>query len=242
MGFFVVKRLLSNNFEETKLNFQVFLINKKEVHILNSLSNENIIKYFDSEIHEREFYIYMEYVPMGSLKYIIDHFGPMNESSLKIYLRQIVEGLKYLHSEGVVHRDMKCSNILVDTNGIVKLSDFGSSAVVEPLSKSCCFNSLKGTLPWMAPEVICQQIYGKKADIWSLGCCVLEMLTGKTPWDNMENKIQAFQIIGKSDNIPTFPQNISKTLEDFLLLCFKRDPKERADIQTVAEHEFLSYN
>ena len=100
----------------------------------------------------------------------------------------MLEGLKYLHGNDIIHRDLKCANVLVDNMGVIKLSDFGASKKIlqsfddygvksEKLSKSVI-----GSPYWMAPEVIKKTGHGKPADIWGLGCCVLEMLTSKPPW------------------------------------------------------------
>jgi serine/threonine protein kinase len=98
----------------------------------------------------------------------------------------MLEGLKYLHLNGIIHRDLKCANVLVDNMGVIKLSDFGASKrIIEELnyeSSDSMSKSLKGSPYWMAPEVVRKIGHGKPADIWSLGCCVLEMLTSKPPW------------------------------------------------------------
>ncbi len=173
--------------------------------------------------------------------------------------------MEYLHSKGIVHRDIKSANILLDVKGYIKLFDFGCSAqYLENSTKisstsvgNICTNntdaldmnvnnseefldSLKGTLPWMAPEVVCQKKYGKKADVWSLGCTVLEMATGKPPWGKLDNFYQAMIKIGKSNDIPDIPNDISQNLRDFLLVCFRRNPKERPSIKKLKEHIFVN--
>lgn len=187
-------------------------------------------------------FIYLEYISGGSIKYIVDKYGALNENLTKIYLRQILDGIEYLHSKKIVHRDIKCANILLDSNGEIKLSDFGCSAQIidAQLSRSDNFlDSLKGTIPWMAPEVICQIKYGKPADIWSLGCTLIEIATGKSPWGNLDNCYQAMAKIGKTNCIPEIPLFLSDKFKDFLIKCFKRNPKERATIKELKEHPFL---
>lgn len=99
----------------------------------------------------------------------------------------MLEGLQYLHGNEIIHRDLKCANVLVDNMGVIKLSDFGASQRIE---QACGFNtddftqseSFKGTPYWTAPEVLRQIEHNYPADIWSIGCCVIEMLTSKPPW------------------------------------------------------------
>jgi serine/threonine protein kinase len=163
----------------------------------------------------------------------------LQERLIRLYLKQILEGLGYLHTNGIIHRDIKSANILLDLNGNIKLSDFGCSGQIYNSAESEIFSSLKGTIPWMAPEVIRQNKYGKKADMWSLGCTVLEMATGEVPWGKLENYVQALFKIGRSEATPLIPENLSENLKDLLRLCFKREPKERPTIEMLKKHAFL---
>ena len=99
------------------------------------------------------------------------------------YTYQILQGLEYLHALGIVHRDIKSTNILVDEQGVCKISDFGSAkTTLEDNMESMKYMTVCGTPYWMAPEVIKQEGHNRKADIWSLGCTVFEMATGRPPW------------------------------------------------------------
>jgi serine/threonine protein kinase len=182
----------------------------------------------------------MEYIPGGSLRTLIDEYGSLNEKLIKIYVKQILTGLNYLHNKGIVHRDLKSENILIDLNGSIKLTDFNCAGRINPSGDSNILNSLKGTIPFMAPEVILQNNYGRKADIWSLGCIILEMYTSEAPWGNIANMLDAICKIGKSGEIPKIPADASNDLKDFLLNCFKRNPKERANVDILLNHKFLS--
>jgi serine/threonine protein kinase len=205
------------------------------------LSHENIIKLLGSEINNEELFLYMEYVSGGSLRSLLDIFGGFNEKLIQKYLSQILQGLKYLHNLGIIHRDLKCANILLDPSGKVKISDFGCSKQIISQSKNELLQSLKGTLPWMAPEVVCQNKYDMKADIWSLGCLVLEMLTAKIPWGKMENYMQAILKIGRTNNTPDIPDNISINLKDFIQQCLCRDPLQRKTVDELLMHPFILY-
>ncbi|XWS25213.1 hypothetical protein CRYUN_Cryun27aG0050300 [Craigia yunnanensis] len=154
-----------------------------EIALLSQFEHENIVQYYGTDKDESKLYIFLELVTKGSLLNLYQQYN-LRDSQVSAYTRQILHGLKYLHDQNVVHRDVKCANILVDASGLVKLADFG-------LAKATKFNdvkSCKGTAFWMAPEVVNQkgQGYGLPADIWSLGCTVLEMLTRQIPYYHLE--------------------------------------------------------
>ena len=108
----------------------------------------------------------------------------------------MLEGLAYLHQKDIVHRDLKCADILVDNKGTIKLSDFGASKIIveeeltNPQSFMYATTSQVSSSSWMAPEVLNKQILGKPSDIWSIGCCVVEMLNSKPPWSELKNNEQ----------------------------------------------------
>jgi len=156
---------------------------EEESKLLSELQHKNIVTYYGSERDKEFLKIYMEFVDGGSIASLIKTYGPFSENIAARYTKQILEGLEYLHYHNVVHRDIKGANVLVTRNGIVKLSDFGSAKRICSYEKS-----MIGTIAWMAPEVIAAKGYNWFADIWSLGCTVFEMLTGKPPfWGNQVN-------------------------------------------------------
>ena len=150
-----------------------------EVDVLKQLKHENIVQYLGTERTEDAIHIFLEFVPGGSIASLLAKFGPFPESVIRVYTRQILRGLEYLHQKGIMHRDIKGANILIDKRGTVKLADFGASKKIEDLATvgSGC-KSIRGTPYWMAPEVIKQTGHGRPADIWSVGCTVIEMATG----------------------------------------------------------------
>ena len=132
-----------------------------EINLLRSLKHANIVRYIGTEITPDSLSIFLEYVPGGSLKALIDKFGPLEESVVRSYTRQLLLGLEYLHRNGIAHRDIKGANCLVGNVGVVKLSDFGASkqwrtAPTSSGSGNSLHNSgeIRGTPSWMAPEVI----------------------------------------------------------------------------------------
>jgi serine/threonine protein kinase len=212
---------------------------EQEIKFLSQFKHENIVQYYGSETTEDRFYIYLEYVHPGSInKYISQHCGAMTESVVRNFTRHILKGLAFLHSQKIMHRDIKGANLLVDVNGVVKLADFG---MAKHLSTATPNLSLKGTPYWMAPEVV-QATLGKDVgydlavDIWSLGCTIIEMFTGKPPWSGLEGPAAMFKVLNKD---PPIPDNLSSEGKDFLRGCFRRNPAERPTATKLLEHPFI---
>ncbi|XP_023636752.1 mitogen-activated protein kinase kinase kinase 3 [Capsella rubella] len=206
-----------------------------EIAQLSQLQHQNIVQYRGITKDASNLYIFLELVSQGSLLKLYQRYQ-LRDSVVSLYTRQILDGLKFLHDKGFFHRDIKCANILVDTNGSVKLSDFGLTKV----SKLNDIKAYKGTPFWMAPEVVNTKgndEYGSPADIWSLGCTVLEMLTRKIPYSDLE-PIQALVRIRKG-MLPEIPDTLSQEARHFILNCLKVNPDERPTATKLLNHPFL---
>uniref|UniRef100_A0A804M4I5 mitogen-activated protein kinase kinase kinase n=1 Tax=Zea mays TaxID=4577 RepID=A0A804M4I5_MAIZE len=212
---------------------------EQEIKFLSQFKHENIVQYYGSETIEDRFYIYLEYVHPGSIhKYVHQHCGSLTEAVIRNFTRHILKGLAFLHSQKIMHRDIKGANLLVDINGVVKLADFG---MAKHLSTAAPNLSLKGTPYWMAPEVVRATLdksagYDLAVDIWSLGCTIIEMFTGKPPWSGLEGPAAMFKVL-RTD--PPIPDNLSPEGKDFLRCCFKRNPTERPTANKLLEHPFI---
>ncbi|KAG2390408.1 Mitogen-activated protein [Vigna angularis] len=213
----------------------------QEIKILHQLNHPNIVRYYGSEIVGNHLYIYMEYVHPGSIsKFMREHCGAMTESVVRNFTRHILSGLAYLHSNKTIHRDIKGANLLVNGSGIVKLADFGLAKILMGNSYDL---SLKGSPYWMAPEVVKGSIKNESnldvvtgIDIWSLGCTIIEMLTGKPPWSEAEGASAMFKALQES---PPIPETLSSVGKDFLQKCFQRDPADRPSSSTLLKHAFV---
>ena len=187
--------------------------------------------------------IFCEYMPGGSLAAFVRNFGPIKELHLlAFYTKQILEGIKYLHDERVTHRDVKGDNILFDLQGFLKLADFGCARKIDlsPAGSTLVMKTMKGSLPFMAPEILIGDGYGRPADIYAPGCVVIEMITGKHPWGGFDNLMQAMYKIAMSDKGMDLPEDISIDARNFISKCVAKDPKERGTAGELLLHPFIT--
>eukprot|EP00118_Oscarella_pearsei_P006534 m.29662 g.29662 ORF g.29662 m.29662 type:complete len:1144 (+) comp31207_c1_seq2:136-3567(+) len=217
-----------------------------EVGLLRSLKHRNIVGYratsFDEDTNTVN--IFMEFVPGGSISSLLQRFGPVQESVFRNYCRQILNGVAYLHTKGVVHRDIKGANCMVCPTGVIKLIDFGCAKqyCVQTdfsLSQSGLFKSMNGTPYWMAPEVVTESGYGRKSDIWSVGCTIFEMATGKPPWSEL-NPTAAIFHIGSGADPPLLPGKFSQLAVEFVAQCLTKDKRQRPSAVQLQQHAFVN--
>ncbi|NXY84302.1 M3K19 kinase, partial [Alcedo cyanopectus] len=207
----------------TEKEYQKF---HEEVDLLKTLKHVNIVTYLGTCLEDNILSIFMEFVPGGSISSIINRFGPLPEIVLCKYTKQILQGVAYLHDNCVVHRDIKGNNVMLMPNGIVKLIDFGCARRLAWVSLSGTHSemlrSVHGTPYWMAPEVINESGYGRKSDIWSVGCTVFEMATGKPPLASMDRVAAMFYIGAHRGLMPALPATFSSSAVDFVHACLTR--------------------
>ncbi|EAR92961.2 cyclin-dependent kinase-like Serine/Threonine kinase family protein (macronuclear) [Tetrahymena thermophila SB210] len=214
-----------------------------EVKILKQMRHKNIVRYYGIQEHKAKDHIGIvcEYVSGGSLWRLIQKFGKFSEPLIRKYTTDILYGLQYLHYHGITHRDIKGANILVDSDGVCKLADFG---LAKSISQEIDEGQLKlpqGTPNWMAPEVCRSGTCNSRfSDIWSLGCTVYEMITGKPPFSNFLAETIILRV-GLLKQPPQFLENlqISEKLSDFLLHCFQIKPEERWNVDQLLQHPFI---
>lgn len=218
---------------------------KREISLLRDLQHPNIVQYLGASSSAEHLNIFLEYVPGGSVQTMLNSYGALREPLIRNFVRQIVTGLAYLHGREIIHRDIKGANILVDNKGGIKISDFGISKKIEAsnILNGAGNNknrpSLQGSVFWMAPEVVKQTSYTRKADIWSLGCLVVEMMTGTHPFPDC-SQLQAIFKIGGAKISPTIPPHASAEAQTFLNQAFEVEHTKRPSAEELLFSPFLN--
>lgn len=230
--------------KSTELSHSMFL--QKEQSFLSKLSSPYVVKYigFDitNENNKTMYNLCMEYVPGGTLHDVIQrHGGQLHEPMIRLYTRHILQGLHYMHTNRLVHCDIKSQNVLINKDG-AKIADLGCARFVMEVASQEGGDTLatvSGTPVFMAPEVARGEEQGFPADIWAMGCTVIEMATGSNPWAELNDPVSALYKIGFSTKVPEFPGWLSEKAKDFLSKCLRRDPKERWTAKELLDHPFL---
>eukprot|EP01098_Paradermamoeba_levis_P009339 TRINITY_DN3886_c0_g1_i1.p1 TRINITY_DN3886_c0_g1~~TRINITY_DN3886_c0_g1_i1.p1 ORF type:complete len:252 (+),score=68.95 TRINITY_DN3886_c0_g1_i1:683-1438(+) len=210
-----------------------------EIGIMKDSHHPNIVHYFDSYIVEDKLWVVMEYMGGGPLTDVLEQFDQiqLTEPQIAHCCKEVLTGLAYIHSLHRIHRDIKSDNILLGSNGDVKLADFGYAAQLTQNKQKR--NTIVGTPYWMAPELIRGQAYDTKVDIWSLGIMAMEMAEGEPPYMEFPPLRALFLISTKG--IPGLKEadKWSSSFQDFLSKCLEKDVEKRPFAEDLLKHPFL---
>ncbi|SPO24727.1 related to SSK2 - MAP kinase kinase kinase of the high osmolarity signal transduction pathway [Ustilago trichophora] len=268
-GLMAVKEIRFQDISSTPSLYQQI---KDEMEVMSMLSHPNIVEYYGIEVHRDRVYIFEEYCQGGSLAALLEHGRIEDETVIQVYTLQMLEGLIYLHSQGIIHRDIKPDNILLDHMGVLKYVDFGAAKILAKNSRTIqrsrktgglgnigmmaqgmdggkqggpagAMASLQGTPMYMSPEVIKgnADVPQSAADIWSLGCVVLEFATGKRPWSNFDNEWAIMFHIGMAEQHPALPDpsQLSPMGIEFIRQCLTINPRQRPTAIQLKEDPWM---
>lgn len=229
----------NNNAPSSNLHKKMIDALQHEMSLLKELQHENIVTYYGSSQEGGNLNIFLEYVPGGSVSSMLNNYGPFEEPLIINFTRQILIGVAYLHRKNIIHRDIKGANILIDIKGCVKITDFGISKKLSPINNDDQNKraSLQGSVYWMSPEVVKQTATTSKADIWSTGCVVIEMFTGKHPFPDF-SQMQALFKIG-TNVTPEIPSWASQKGRDFIRKTFELDYQRRPTAIELLQDSWL---
>ncbi|XP_065371701.1 mitogen-activated protein kinase kinase kinase 4 isoform X1 [Calliphora vicina] len=217
----------------------------EELKILEGIKHENLVRYYGIEIHREELLIFMELCSEGTLESLVELTGGLPEGLTRRFTAQLLSGVAELHKHGIVHRDIKTANIFLVAGGnSLKLGDFGSAVKIQAhTTVPGELQGYVGTQAYMAPEVFTKTNsdgHGRAADIWSVGCVVVEMASGKRPWAQFDSNFQIMFKVGMGEK-PEAPETLSQEGHEFIEHCLQHDPKDRLTALELLEQHFCKY-
>ncbi|XP_072045102.1 mitogen-activated protein kinase kinase kinase 1-like isoform X2 [Amphiura filiformis] len=213
----------------------------REIKLLVELDHPNIVRLLGATQHNGHFNLFVEWMAGGSVATLLSSYGAFEESVIVSYLRQLLIGVGFLHEKQVIHRDLKGANLLLDSTGQqLRIADFGTAATMASrVTGSSEFKGqLIGTIAFMAPEVLRGATYGRSCDIWSIGCCLIEMATGEAPWNAsiISNHLQLIFKIASTQGPPPIPESLSPGMRDLTLRCLESNAENREPASELLKH------
>ncbi|KAK9831906.1 hypothetical protein WJX81_007961 [Elliptochloris bilobata] len=206
---------------------------RQEIEILGNLRHENIIKMLDWFETKTDFCVVTEFAH-GELFEVLEDDQRLGEAEVQRIAKQLVQALHYLHSNRIIHRDMKPQNVLIGANGVVKLCDFGFARAMS--SNTVMLTSIKGTPLYMAPELVQEMPYTEAVDLWSLGVILYELFVGQPPF--YTNSI--YSLIHHIVKDPVkYPESISPQFRSFLQALLNKVPQQRLSCEQLLQHPFV---
>ncbi|XP_076029733.1 serine/threonine-protein kinase Chk1-like [Oratosquilla oratoria] len=218
----------------TEEDEQEFLIHRRLDHV-------NVVMLLSAEQEGNEMLLYLEYAAGGDLSDEIEHCG-LGDEKAHFYFVQLVNGVDYLHAQGIAHRDLKPKNLMLSEDRVLKIGDFGLSAEFLYGGEEVYLRGADGSRSYMAPEVFSRRYRGPPADIWSCGIILVEMVTGRTPWrrarprDSTYHQWMQLQHLKKISDDPRPTSSSDTSVVELISYILTPDPEERATLPGIKEN------
>uniref|UniRef100_A0A3P9LGG1 Serine/threonine-protein kinase PLK n=1 Tax=Oryzias latipes TaxID=8090 RepID=A0A3P9LGG1_ORYLA len=207
----------------------------REIELHRALNHRHVVHFYHHFEDKENIYILLEYCSRKSLAHILKARKVLTEPEVRYYLRQIVSGLKYLHEQEILHRDLKLGNFFVSESMELKVGDFGLAAKLEPVGnrrKTIC-----GTPNYLSPEVLNKQGHGCESDIWALGCVMYTMLLGRPPFETTNLK-ETYKCIREARY--SLPSSLSPQAKQLISNLLAKIPEDRPNLDHILRHDFFT--
>ncbi|XP_070563625.1 mitogen-activated protein kinase kinase kinase 1-like [Ptychodera flava] len=213
----------------------------EEIAMLARMDHPHVSRLIGATQQGAHFNLFVEWMPGGSVASLLERYGAFQEVVIVRYMRQILHGIAYLHENQVIHRDLKGANLLIDSTGHhLRIADFGAAArmAAKTTMTGEFQGQLLGTIAFMAPEVLRGETYGRSCDIWSIGCCLVEMSSSKPPWEagELSNHLALIFKIASAKGPPKIPDYLSPALRDLGIRCLEHQPEHRPPAKELLKH------
>ncbi|XP_043192717.1 mitogen-activated protein kinase kinase kinase 1-like isoform X2 [Amphibalanus amphitrite] len=213
----------------------------QEVRLLARLQHPHVLRLLGATRRPGLVSLFTEWEAGGSVAGLLEQYGPFEDDVIRRYTCHLVDGLAYLHDNHILHRDLKGANLLVDSSGVtLRIGDLGTAAELGATAtlKGEFSGQLRGTVAFMAPEVLRGQHYGRSCDVWSVGCCVIEMATGRPPWDahTCSNHFALLFMIANSPKPPEVPARLPDDLRELVSDCHRMDGEKRPATRALLDY------
>lgn len=207
----------------------------KEIELHRTLNHRHIVQFYHYFEDKENIYILLEYCSRRSMAHILKTRKVLTDPEVRYYLKQIVSGLKYLHEQEILHRDLKLGNFFINENMELKVGDFGLAARLEPMEQRR--RTICGTPNYLSPEVLNKQGHGCESDIWALGCVMYTMLLGRPPFETTNLK-ETYRCIREAKY--SLPSSLMSSAKHLIASMLSRNPEDRPSLEEIIQHDFIT--